>query len=131
MSFVVTSLYIVFQYIATINLTILRMRTLTLTKVTQYLGTAPVRLLLKKQLAHVTCKNFNTKLNRETRKKQKVKNTAAKKKAPISITNPQQIKLTLREHRLKFNQLQEEIYVMENEINKKNYSIDNELTQVS
>ena len=68
-------------------------------------------------------------MNRDIRKKQKVQSTAAKKKAPIYITNPQRIKLTLREQRLKCNQLQEEIYVMKNEINKNNYSIDNGLTQ--
>ena len=67
--------------------------------------------------------------NKDTRKKQKVQNTAPKKKALISITNPQRIKLTLRQQRLKCNQLQEEIYVMKNEINKNNYSVGNELTQ--
>ena len=66
-------------------------------------------LLVKNQLACIACKNFDKKFNRDTQKKQKVQNTAAKKKSPISITNPQRMKLTLREQRLKCNQLQEEI----------------------
>ena len=145
-SFVVTSLYIVLQYIVTINLLILWNRThLSFTKVTQKLDTVPVKFLSKASLPVVLVKTLpwnwivtlkrskkvqNTApKNKDTRKKQKVQNTAAKKKALISITNPQRIKLTLRQQRLKCNQLQEEIYVMKNEINKNNYSIGNELTQ--
>ena len=45
-------------------------------------------ILVKNQLVCIACKNFDMKLNRDTRKKEKVQNTAAKKKVPISITNP-------------------------------------------
>lgn len=142
----VTSLYIVLQYIVTFILLILWNRThLSFTKVTQKLDTVPVRFLSKSSLPVVLVKtlpwNWIVTLKRskkvqntapkckDTRKKQKVQNTAAIKKALISITNPQRIKLTLRQQRLKCNQLQEEIYVMKNEINKNNYSVGNELTQ--
>ena len=85
------------KYIANISLLILRMRTRSY-RITRH---RYCEVLVKNQLACIACENFDMILNHDTRKKQKVQNTAAKTKAPISITNPQRIKLTLREQKLK------------------------------
>lgn len=49
--------------------------------------------------------------------------------APVSKTDPQRIKLTLQQHRLKCAQLEKELHEMHAELQKSSIEIDNELSK--
>ena len=52
---------------------------------------------------------------------------SCKPKAPVSLTSPDRIKLTLQDQRLKYAQLQRKIDDMATEFKKQSFSVDHEL----
>ena len=73
------------------------------------------------------CLKTESKENVSLKRKRENLTSPAKLKAPISLTSPERIKLTLQNYRLENKQLKEQIAIMREEISKKSLPIDNEL----
>eukprot|EP00795_Rhopilema_esculentum_P015307 gene15307-6524_t len=75
------------------------------------------------------CSTVERKLTKVLDKKTTKLCIPAKAKAPVSITHPSRLKLTLQQHRLKCSQLQKQIDEMRLSIESSSLSIDSELDQ--
>ena len=73
------------------------------------------------------CVKAQTKENLSLKRKRDNLISPAKPKAPISLTLPERIKLTLQQYRLENKQLKDELDKMKEEISQKSLLIDNDL----
>lgn len=81
------------------------------------------KILCKADICEL-CLEFLGSMEKSNEKHDKKLQSPASVKAPVSLTSPIRIKLTLQEHRLKCKQLEERIEKMKFEIEKSSISVD-------
>ena len=74
------------------------------------------------------CANVEVKENKSLKRKRDNLTSPARLTAPISLTSPERVKLTLQNYRLENKQLKDELVKMRDEIQSKSMSVDSNLS---